>query len=172
MDRDNRQVGRLMAGYLLKQRVAHVAVLLRDRLTQGDHLVADAVRDTLAEAGLPLTALTIRGLPSDAKAAVAEIGVLLDTCPKPIGLLCRGLPLAQAAEAAFQARDLPANKRPTLAVCDLFGEASRNPLYPHARPMLSPQQWGKRLGQLLACQVRGERPEADHELVPVELALP
>jgi DNA-binding LacI/PurR family transcriptional regulator len=172
VERDNCQVGRLMAGYLLNQQVRGIAVLMRERTTQGDHLVLDAVRDTMAEAGLPLRALTFRGLPADSAAAAAEIGVLLDAQPGPLGLLCRGTPLAEAARAAIATRSFPRGQRPVVAVCDLFGAAAQHAIYPHARPVLGPQEWGARIGKLLACQARGERPQPEHELIPVELVVP
>lgn len=172
VDRDQRQVGRLLADYLLKQGVRRVAVLMRDRMQQGDHLVLDAVRDTLAEARLPLNALTLRCLPSDAAVAASEIGLLLDAHREPAGLLCRGAPLADAARSAVAARSFRPGKSPTLAVCDLFGAGSLHPLYPHARPVIEPEEWGARVGRLLACQARGERLDPDHEMIPVELVVP
>ena len=169
VDRDHRQVGRLLATYLLGRGVRRVAVLMRDRMQQGDHLVLDAVRDTLAQAGLPLDALTLRCLPPDAEAAAAEIGLLLDAQHDPTGLLCRGKPLADASQAAVAARSFRPGKQPVIAACDLFGP---NPAYPHARMVFNPQEFGARVGRLLACQARGERPDPGHEIIPVELAQP
>jgi len=170
IERDHLQVGRLLAGYLLQQKVRRVAVLMRERLTQGDHLVIDAVRDTLAAAGLPMGALTLRCLPPDGQAATAEIEELLDGPTEPLGLLCRGEPLADAARGAITGRRLRAARRPVIAVCDLFGAASQERRYPHATPVIGPVEWGARIGTMLARQARGERP--DPELIPVELTLP
>ena len=59
MDRDHRQVGRLLAGHLLDKGARWILVLMRERMQQGDYLVLDAVRDALMEAGLPGNALTL-----------------------------------------------------------------------------------------------------------------
>jgi DNA-binding LacI/PurR family transcriptional regulator len=172
VDRDHEQIGRLLAEYLLQQKVQRVLVVMRDRMQQGDHIVVDKVRDTLAEAGLPLTALTLRCLPSDAVVAADEIGLLLDALPGPVGVLCRGTPLADAARTAIAGRSFRPGQRPVIAVCDIYGSASQHPIYPHARPVIDAVERGACLGRLLACQACGERPDPDHELIPVELALP
>ena len=140
MNTDQRQVGRLLAEYLLGKGARQIAVLMRDRMQQGDHIVLDTVRDTLAEAGLPLTALTLRCLPSDAEAAAAEVGLLLDAQPGPVGLLCRSTPLADAARSAIESRGFRPGKCPVIAVCDVYG--AKQPIYAHARPVIGPQEWG------------------------------
>lgn len=169
---DQGQVGRILTEHLLQQGARRIAVLMRDRMQQGDHIVLDAVRDTLAGAGFSLSALTLRCLPNDIDAAAAEIGVLLDLEPERMGLICRGTPLADAARSAIDARSFRPDQRPKIAVCDVYGARSRQPEYPHARPVLGPEEWGVRVGRMLSDQVRGERTQPGHELVPVELVVP
>src|SRR5262249_21831785 len=52
MDRDHRQVGRLLAEHLLACGARWIALFMREQMLYGDHLVFDAVRDALAAAGM------------------------------------------------------------------------------------------------------------------------
>jgi DNA-binding LacI/PurR family transcriptional regulator/DNA-binding transcriptional regulator YhcF (GntR family) len=170
MDRDHRQIGRLLAQHLLERGARSFLVLMRERMQQGDYLVFDAIRETLAEAGRA-DALTLRCLPHDVAATGAEVACFLESKRERVGIICRGGPLAEAAQAGVDADGRRSN-RPLIAVCDLFGSHSDAATWPHVRPMLEAQEWGVRLGRLLLRQVHGDPSIPDHELVPVELVLP
>jgi DNA-binding LacI/PurR family transcriptional regulator len=172
LDRDHEQIGRLLADWLMERGARWVLVLMRERMLQGDHVTFDAVRDTVAAAGLPAQALSLRTLPSDAAVAAEEVRLLLEARHGPGGILCRGTPLAAAAETALQARGDRARPLPAIAVCDVFAPEGPPTLYPHARPLLDAQEWGARIGTLLLRQARGEVPQPSHEFVPVELHVP
>jgi DNA-binding LacI/PurR family transcriptional regulator len=172
MDRDHRSVGRLLTEHLLERGARWLLVLMRERLQQGDYLVLDSIRDTLAAAGLSPDALTLRCLHDDVEATGAEVACLLESKRERGGIICRGGPLAAAAQAGLDAAGHRAARQPMIAVCDLFAANSAAMKYPHVRPLLEPQPWGARVGRLLLAQVRGEKLNPDHELVPVELVVP
>jgi DNA-binding LacI/PurR family transcriptional regulator len=172
IDRDHREVGRLLAQHLLARGARWLLVVMRERMQQGDYLVIDAVRDTLAAAGLRGDALTLRCLPADTAATAAEVACFLESMRERGGILCRGAPLAEAARAGTAATSLRPSRQPIIAVCDLFGAASTAAAFPHFRPLLEPHEWGVRTGNLLMRQVRGEKLHPNHERVPVELVVP
>src|SRR4051812_15147851 len=62
IDRDHRGAGRLLVEHLLDHGFRRIVVVMRDRMLGGDHLLLDAIRDRMAEAGLPLSAMTVRCL--------------------------------------------------------------------------------------------------------------
>ncbi|MBY0528231.1 MAG: GntR family transcriptional regulator [Gemmataceae bacterium] len=172
IDRDHRQIGRLLAEHLLERGARWIALFMRERMLQGDHLVFDAVRDTLAAAGLPADALGLRCLPNDAGAIAAEVQVLLEGQREKGAILCRGTPLADAVTAAIDAQGIAPKAAPALAVCDVFMPADAPCAYPYARPVFGPEPWGARIGRMLACQARREPLTPQTEVVPVELVLP
>lgn len=169
IDRDHCQIGRVLTEHLLASGARWLAVFNRERMLAGDHQTFDAVRDVLAEAGLPGNALTLRCLPYDAEAVATEVRLLMESNRAKGGILCRGTPLADAVTATL-AEVRPA-QRPALAVCDVFAKSGPSP-YVTASPLLGPQEWGARLGRLLARQARGEVLQPHHEIVPVALELP
>jgi hypothetical protein len=71
IDRDQRQIGVLMAEYLLRSRCKKFLVFMRERLTAGDHAAIDGALATWAAAGVPLDAVQLRCLPSDEEAIAA-----------------------------------------------------------------------------------------------------
>jgi DNA-binding LacI/PurR family transcriptional regulator len=172
MDRDHREVGRLLARHLLGKGARWLLVVMRERMQQGDYLVLDAIRDTLAAAGLHGDALTLRCLPSDRDATAGEVACFLESTRERGGIICRGAPLAEAALIGAEAVSRRPGRQPIIAVCDLFGASNAAACFPHVRPLLDPQEWGVRTGKLLLSQVRGETLDPDHELVPVELVVP
>jgi DNA-binding transcriptional regulator YhcF (GntR family) len=169
IDRDHRQVGALLAKHLLERGARWIALFMRDRMLQGDHIVFDAVRDSLAAAGLRADALALRCLPTDAAVIASEVASLIASRRSPGAILCRGVPQADAVVAAVATRGRAA---PAIAVCEVFGPREQQCPYPHARPVLGPGAWGVRIGRMLARQARGAAVDPDHEIVPVELALP
>jgi DNA-binding LacI/PurR family transcriptional regulator/DNA-binding transcriptional regulator YhcF (GntR family) len=170
IDRDHSSIGRLLATHLLERGARWIALFMRERMLQGDHLVYDTVRDTLAAAGLPADALALRCLPADADVIECEVRQLLTERRTPGAILCRGVPQADAVAAAVRSNGTA--RSPLIAVCEVYGTHEPNCSYPHTRAMLNPNTWGQRIGHMLACQARGEVLEPDHAIVPVDLALP
>ena len=154
MDRDHREVGRLLARHLLGKGARWLLVMMRERMQQGDYLVLDAIRDTLAEAGLRGDALTLRCLPSDVDATAAEVACFLESM-RATAASSVAVPLAEAggSSGAKPSRDVraAADHRRVRS----FG-SSRRGLFPHVRPLLA-RRSGACAGKLLLSQVRGGR---------------
>ena len=95
VDRDQRQIGVLLAEYLLRARCRNFLILMRERLTAGDHAMLDGALATLAAAGVALDALKLRCLPTDEEAIVAATQDLVAGLRGRVGCLCRSEALAQ-----------------------------------------------------------------------------
>ncbi len=171
IDRDQRQIGVLLAEYLLRNRCRQFLVLMRDRLTAGDHAMLDGSMATLAAAGVPLDAVKMRCLPTDIEAIAAEVESLVAAMKGRIGCLCRSEPLARSGRRGVER---PAAKRSELSivVADVAHRLSDGVTYPCIEPTLAPEAWGGMLGRMLAAAARGERVEPDRLIIPVRLWTP
>lgn len=172
LDRDQRQIGVLLAEHLLGQGCQRFCILMRDRLTAGDHAMLDGALATLAEAKTPLAAISIRCLPSDEEAVRAEAGELLVGQRGRTGFLCRSAPLARGADAAADGRALTGRRRPAIVVADMAQHVPGDAAYPCIETTIEPAAWGACLGQMLATIARGERPEPYRQIIPVRLRTP
>jgi DNA-binding LacI/PurR family transcriptional regulator len=168
VERDQRQIGRLITRYLIRAKCPRVAVLLRDRVGAGDHHLLDAVREELGAAGVGIDGLVIRCLPADGETIRASVRELREGSPSPLGLVCRSEPLARAAAALK-----PAGKGEVrIAVCDVYRGDSDMPPVPFIKTALTPVEIGREIGLLLVQQARGELIHPRRRLIPVTLEVP
>jgi DNA-binding transcriptional regulator YhcF (GntR family) len=172
VDRDQRQIGALLAGYLLRARCRRFLILMRERLTAGDHATLDGASATLAAAGVPLDAVRLRCLPTDEDAIAAEARDTLAGLRGRIGCLCRSLPLARGADAAASSLGLDGRRRPAIVVADAARRQSDGASYPCIEPTVTPEAWGATLGSMLADAARGVRPDPYRLAIPVRLWTP
>ena len=176
VDRDQRKVGTLLAGHLVRRGHRHIIYLARQRFLPGDHVALDAVRDTLAEAGLPLSALTLRCLPHDREVVTEELAGLLSQFDTPPAILARTAVLADAAIEAVAAAGLTPHEDVTIVAADFFRSSSESPGFPVIRPTLGLQEQGAVIGQLLRRQLNHTKDEGDPApqcvLADVELIVP
>jgi DNA-binding LacI/PurR family transcriptional regulator/DNA-binding transcriptional regulator YhcF (GntR family) len=167
VDRDHAQIGRLMAEHMRQVRCRRVAVLLRDRPGEGDHLLLDSVGKELGAAGFRVDCLQVRCLPADEPAVRSAVQTLIDDGPKPLGLICRSRPIAEAAAAAC-AR---APRQAHVALCDIYRKDQAEPTYPYIEPLLSAEETGAQIAQMLERQARGAT-APEHLIIPVRLRVP
>jgi DNA-binding LacI/PurR family transcriptional regulator len=172
VERDQAQIGRLLAQYLIAKKCRRVAVLLRDRVWAGDHHLLDALQGELAAAGFGIDNLAIRCLPADEETVKASVRALLERPPSPLGLICRTEPLAQAAASAVAEREPGGRRRPRIAVCDVYRKDPGTPAFPFIRSTLDPEQIGRELGLLLVQQAGGAPADPVRKLIPVTLEDP
>jgi DNA-binding LacI/PurR family transcriptional regulator len=172
VERDQEQIGRLLARHLIAKKCRRVAVLLRDRVWAGDHHLLDAIQAELAAGGFGLDGLAIRCLPADAETVKASVRALLDRGPSPLGLVCRTEPMAQAAAAATAESKRPGKAKARVVVCDVYRKDSDGPAFPFIRTTLNPEEIGRELGLLLVQQARGTSVLPTRKLIPVTLEDP
>lgn len=171
IDRDQRQIGSLLAEHLLRAKCKRFLILMRERTAAGDYLALDGALATFARAGVPLDAVQLRFLSSDDEAIAAAVGELLRREPR-LGCLCRSARLAHGVGAASSRLKLPAKQRPEIVVADAAGTPPDEIRYPFAEPTIAAEEWGALLGRTLAAAARGEQPEPYCVTIPVRLRSP
>lgn len=168
VDRDQRQIGVLLAKHLLEVKCKRFAIFTRERIAPGDHLTIDGALATLAAAGVPLKNVQLRSLPSDAAAIHAAAQELLSAHKSQLGCFCRSGTLARGIAAAATGLKLPPKRRPQIVIADAAGSADLP--YPKIETTITAEAFGKHLGEMLAAAAKGERPEPYHVVVPVRLS--
>lgn len=174
LDRDHREVGQMLTNYLLKKGARRILVLQRPLILFGDNLLLDGVRAALREEKSPGVELIFRAIPPDHEVVREVIAQVADESKLPLGILCRSEPLADAAGAATQER-LKRKRSPKIAaicVADVYPRGGEGPRWPCARILLSPEQVGERIGQLLESQIEGGTQEPSHEMLATTLQVP
>lgn len=172
IDRDQRQIGSLLAEYLLRAKCKKFLILMRERPAAGDHLALDGALAAFAAAGVPLGAVQLRFLPSDDAAISAAVGELLGDEMQRLGCLCRSVRLARGVEAAAADLKLPPKRRPVIVAADAAGAPPEEVRYPYVEPTIAAEEWGAMLGRMLAAAARGEKPDPYRVTIPVRLRLP
>ncbi len=176
VDRDQRKVGALLAGHLIDRGHRNVIYLARQRFLPGDHVAFDAVCEALAEAGLPLSALTLRCLPHDREVIAEELTGVLGRFDTPPAILARTAVLAEAAIDAVASAGLTPHQDVTIVAADFFRSPKESPAFPVIRPTLGLQEQGAVIGQLLRRQLNHGKKEEQTAprcvLADVELVVP
>jgi DNA-binding transcriptional regulator YhcF (GntR family) len=170
IDRDQRQIGVLLARHLLDERCRSFLILMRDRITAGDHAMLDGALSILSEAGIALDRVQLRCLPSDERAIAAEAGQWLERARSRVGCLCRSEPLARGVDQAAKDLKLGARRRPAIVVADVARRVSSDAPYPCIETTLEPEAWGAELGRMLAMAASGKRPDPYRRVIPVKLS--
>jgi DNA-binding LacI/PurR family transcriptional regulator len=172
VDRDHRQIGRLMIQYMLQRKCRRLALLLRDHVGAGDHILLDTLAEELAGRGFAADGLVVRCLPADEEMIQAAVAALIGQGPQPLGLVCRSQPLARGAAAAVAALPAASQRRLPIALCDTYRPDSGTSNFPCIVPLLGPENFGREIGRLLAEQARGDQPQPTQRIVPVKLEMP
>lgn len=169
IDRDQRQIGVLLAQHLLDSGCRKFVLLMRERIVAGDHLTIDGALATLAAAGVSLGDVRLRCLPSDEAAIIAAAEALFSDERNRVGCLCRSATLARGVATTIERLRFSAKRRPMLVVADAAGRAPDETPYPSIESLIPAEEYGAKLGQMLAAAARGERPDPYHVVVPVRL---
>jgi DNA-binding LacI/PurR family transcriptional regulator len=172
IDRDQRQIGVLLAGHLLAARCRKVCIFMRDRLTAGDHLMLDGAKATLAAAGVRLSDVTFRFLPTDPEAIAAEAETLLEAARNRVGCLCRTETLACGIVVAAAKLRLKKVRQPVIVVAEAARRLSSDSPYPCIEPTIAAEDWGAALGEMLVSTARGQQPDPFRQIIPVRLWTP
>ncbi len=171
VDRDQRQIGRTLAQYLLKQGCRRIVCMFRRRMLPGDHLLLDAVGATLMEAGLAGPSLTVRCLPHDAEVIRAEVNGILDASDGPIGLLARVSLMAEIVAETVAARDNRTRYQATVVSGgDYYSRESRGTSFPFIRSKTSLREEGSVLARVLLQQFEEGASDSFSELLEIQLA--
>ncbi|MFI4876208.1 MAG: hypothetical protein ACIALR_12745 [Blastopirellula sp. JB062] len=174
IDRDQKQLGRLLADYLLSKGRRKILMITRQRpgLGAGDYRVADAIAEKASEAGLSANALIVRSLPHDPKIVRGEIQHFLETCDEVPGILLRPWQMIEPIYEAIEGAGLIPQKDVPVAVADYFLGTTKPLPYPAIRSTMTPEDQGFQWGQLLLESARNASSESKGVLIPVRLEIP
>jgi DNA-binding LacI/PurR family transcriptional regulator len=178
IDFDHRQTARLLVEHTLAGGHRNILYLGRDRVFPGDYPFLDSMIASLNEAGLPLSALTVRQMPADRELIRAEVGAwLADKTATSnnggAGIIARTEPLADGAAAAVEAMGLKIGEDVALTASAVYRVGNEKPLaYPHICPAIDPREIGERVGRLLVNHASDQTGRPDHEIIPVYLDHP
>lgn len=171
IDRDHRQIGRLMVEYMLQEKCRRLALLLRDHVGAGDHVLLDTVSRELASRGFAADGLVVRCLPADESAIRSAVTELIEEGPTPVGVVCRSQPLAQGAALAVAELPRSARRHVPIALCDVYRPDGGKSVFPCIVPLLGPQELGREIGRLLNRAVHDRACHTPH-VIPVTLEIP
>ena len=169
IDRDQRQIGTLLAERLVADKCARVAIFMRELLSAGDHAMLDGVFAELSRLGVPAGQIRLRCLTHDADAIQAEVSAILNEGKSRVGFLCRSKPLAHSTGAACEKLDISRSRKPSIVVADYWRRDLEELHYPHIQSTLSSEMWGEKIGNMLLELTRKVRPALLQETVPVKL---
>jgi len=172
IDRDQRQIGVLLAEHLLQARCKQFIIFMRDRQVAGDHAMLDGAMATLARAGISLGSLALRFLPSDSEAIVAEAQQHIAKSMRT-GCICRSEKLAIGIDVAAESLNLSRRNRPVIVVADTARRLSSDTPYPCIEPTIAAEEWGASLGHMLIAASQGSKqPDPFRQIIPVRLWIP
>ena len=169
VDRDQRQVGQILADYLLKRGHRRFALLMRNHWALGEDLMLEGVANSLAAAGLGLGALTIRSFPADEAMVSHSVGQLLSGLEGPTGFICRSEFLANSAARAVESMGFRVPQDVQVTLCDYFKPWPTRLRFPYAAPTLDARAVGAVAGRMLLQLAEGKPPDPHHVVVPVNV---
>jgi DNA-binding LacI/PurR family transcriptional regulator len=173
IERDHFQAGRLAASRLIRQGFHAITIITRERPMPGDYPMTDGVRDEMSAAGLPLSAISWRPLPSDPLTVRHAVSDLLRENGDKRGFICRSRPLADRAAEAITMEGMRLGADAGVVVLDVYQVAARKtPPFPYLSPTMSPEEIGQRIGHMLLIQAKGEKPHPGRIIIPMELCEP
>ena len=170
-DRDQRQIGQLMAEYLVGHGHRRVAMLMRQRPLPGDHELIEGARDVLDVAGLSPRAISMLCLPQDREEVRHALMRLVGESGEFPGVMARPPLMADAALELARSRRLKPQQDVAIVAADYFANGGTPP-YAVIRPVHKFDEQGSRLGKLIVEVARGNIPEGSRHLAPVRLEVP
>ena len=168
VDRDQRQIGRLLAGYLVEHGHRRIAAVMRELWALGDNVFADGVGAVVAEAGAEFLVRSVR---SDEKLTASVTRELLDRSEPVTGLIFRSERHAVWAAETAEAMGLSVpDDVGIVSAMQLAATFRTKYRFPHAS--FDPREFGAAVGKMLVQWTDGRRPNPDHYEIPVTLINP
>jgi len=172
VDVDYRQIGHLLARYLVGKGHKKMALLLTGEGRPGDNAFFDGISDALTEADLPHNALTVRIYPHDFEAFRAQVRELLERPDRPTGVICGTDRLVGIVESVASNLELKVGRDVELVFQGQTTPAVERLPYVHAQPRLTFKQIAEMISNMLRTLSDGKSLEDERVVVPVELREP
>jgi alanine racemase len=172
VDVNYRQIGQLLARYLVGKGHKRMALLLTGEGRPGDNAFYDGISDALTEADLPHNALTVRIYPHDFEAFRAQVRELLERTDRPTGIICGTDRLVGVVESVASSLELKMGRDLDLVFQGQSTPAVERLPYAHAQPRLTFKQIANTVAEMLKTLSEGGALEQDRVIIPVELREP
>ena len=172
VDVDYRQIGHLLARYLVGKGHKRMALLLTGEGRPGDNAFFDGISDALTEADLPHNALTVRIYPHDFEAFRAQVRELLERPDRPTGIICGTDRLVGVVESVASNLELRLPRDVELVFQGQSTPAVERLPYVHAQPRVTFKQIAELVANMLRTLSDGKSLEQERVIVPVELREP
>ncbi|MEA1950632.1 MAG: substrate-binding domain-containing protein [Planctomycetota bacterium] len=170
VDRDQKQIGRLLAQHVLEQGHRRIAIFMRQRVLRGDHLLMEGAREVAGEAELRADGFSIHCLHQDAvEIKDSVLSVIQDQKNLP-GIIVRSPTMAEVILKTIRAAGMKPQKEVSVVVSDYFGSAQ--PPFPHICTQNGTDDQATRLGRLIWRVACGKTIDPHGHLVPVRLEIP
>lgn len=170
VDRDQKQIGRLLAQHILGQGHRRIALFMRQRVLRGDHLLIEGAREVAGEAGIGAEGFSMHCLPQDEAEIKTYVHEILRSSKNPPGIIVRSPMMAAVILKLIRAQGLIPQQDISLAVSDYFG--TKEPPYPYIRTQSGTDSQAIRLGRLIWCLACGKPTDCVCKLMPVQLEIP
>ncbi len=172
VDVDYRQIGHLLARYLVGKGHKRMALLLTGEGRPGDNAFFDGISDALTEADLPHNALTVRIYQHDYEAFRAQVRELLERPDRPTGIICGTDRLVGIVEAVASSLDLRLPRDVELVFQGQSTPAVERLPYVHAQPRQTFKQIAELVADMLKRVADGGQLEKPRVVISVELRVP
>ncbi len=170
IDRDQKQIGRLLAQHVLEQGHREIALFMRQRVLRGDHLLMEGAREVAGGAGIGADGFTVHCLPQDKDEIQSRVCELLAKKDNLPGIIARSPTTADVILKTIRDKGLKPQEEVAVAVSDYFGQT--DPAYPYIRPQSGTDKQAVRLGRVIWRLACGKSIDTNARLVPVQLEIP
>lgn len=172
LDKDQREIGRLITARLIELGHRRIAVILRERRGYGDDLLVDGITHEVLGANLGSNALIIRSSPLDEGLASQTALTLLKREARPTAIICRTRLIYDSALAVCERIGLHPARDVQFALCDpsVDGADADIPnvcLRPRAE--ITSEGEGRVVGRMLISMAERGIPEPECSITPVFL---
>lgn len=169
---DMKSAGGILAQFLLDRGHERLAYINRQITYGGDQLTMEGIAAALSAKGKSPADLTLRFLPPSSEVYAAEAARLLTQAKGPTGFICRTVRMADDVMATAKRLGRKPGEDFDVAVCDYYQRPNDLPRYAWPKPLISSEELGRRLAQLLIAQIKRADGVVGNDIVPVELDVP
>ena len=163
IDRDHTMAVRLVTEYLRNRRRTRLAVLMRQVVLPGDHLVLDAL---LQE---PFFSTTFRFMPSEEEHIETVVRSMLNRTERPHAFLCQTIRQANCVERVRCDLNIAAKDLDIVVLSTYLKPGEETP-FSHIVLGATTESTGRRFGTLLSELAKGKPPT--YERIPVNFVVP
>ncbi len=164
---DQKQIGLLLAQWLLQRGHRRLVTIMRDVWSIGEHLLHDGVSQALGQAGLAADALQVRSTPAE-YSAITELvrNTLTQNSDASTGFICR---TEFQADCVYEmVRELGLLHKVDIALCGNTQQVNTSK-YTSIVPTIDALEQGKIIGTMLQSLIQGKIPVPQGYTIPVRL---